>query len=95
MKAVLLFPLLKRSGNMRQKSNVSNNVPVPENEEEFRDRMRVNFWAAIITTALILAGAFLTDELAESYQGGCYRPEGGCEAWGVPTATIGFEEFWQ
>jgi hypothetical protein len=80
---------------MRQKSNVSGNVPAPGTEEEFRDRMKVNFWAAIITSALIMAGACLANELAETYQGSCYRPDGGCEAWGVPSATIGFDEFWQ
>jgi hypothetical protein len=95
MKAGLLFPLLEWSRDMRQRSNVSNNAPVPGNEEEFRDRMRANFWAAIVTTALIVAGACIANELAETYQADCYRPDGGCEARGMPAATIGFDEFWQ
>jgi len=52
--------------------------------------MRGNILAAIITATLVMFGAWLADELAEDSQS-CYQPDGGCEAWGVPAAAVGFD----
>jgi hypothetical protein len=56
--------------------------------------MRDNMLAAIVVVLLLAAAASVTDELAEDSQS-CYWPDGGCGAWGVPLAAIGFQEFFQ
>jgi hypothetical protein len=56
--------------------------------------MRDNVLAAIVVVLLLAAAVSLTDELAEDSQS-CYRPDGGCGAWGIPTAEITFEDFFQ
>jgi hypothetical protein len=65
-----------------------------DEEQDYRNRMRENLLAAIITAALLVTGACLTDELMEDSQG-CYRPDGGCEAWGIPIDQIGIVDFFQ
>jgi hypothetical protein len=59
--------------------------------QSFHERMRANVLAAIITLTLLVAGACLADELLEDSQG-CYRPDGGCPAWGVPVPIVSFDE---
>jgi hypothetical protein len=56
--------------------------------------MRDNVLAAILVVLLLAAAASVTDELAEDSQS-CYRPDGGCGAWGVPAAEVSFHEFFQ
>jgi len=56
-----------------------------------RIRMRDNLLAAVVIATLLLTGAWLADELAEASQG-CYPPDRGCEARGVPISTVGFDE---
>jgi hypothetical protein len=56
---------------------------ISDSEEDYRDRMRANLLAAILTAMLLMTGAWLADELAEARQS-CYPPDGGCEATGVP-----------
>ncbi|HEY4406842.1 MAG TPA: hypothetical protein VGN55_19525 [Xanthobacteraceae bacterium] len=56
--------------------------------------MRDNVLAAIVVITLLAAGAGIADELVEGSQG-CYKPDGGCGAWGIPTAEVTFEDFFQ
>jgi hypothetical protein len=58
---------------------------------DYRNRMRDNLLAAVVTATLLVTGAWLADELAEASQS-CYPPDGGCEARGVPTPAVGFDE---
>lgn len=63
-------------------------------EQAYRDRMRENLLAAMITAALLVTGACLTNELLEAGQS-CYGRDGGCEAWGAPVGQIDFADFFQ
>ena len=60
---------------------------IADSEEDYRDRMRANLLAAILTAMLLMTGAWLADELAEAGQN-CYPPDGGCEATGVPPPQL-------
>jgi hypothetical protein len=62
-----------------------------DRECDYRVRTRSNVIAAIITATLLITGAWLADELAETDQS-CYPPDGGCEARGVPAPILGFVE---
>jgi hypothetical protein len=79
---------------MWQGRALSNGRRLYDGEQDYRNRMRENLLAAIITATLLVTGACLTNELLEATQS-CYRPDGGCEAWGVPIAQIGFADFFQ
>jgi hypothetical protein len=75
---------------MSQLRSVSTNRHWPDREQAYRRRMRDNLLAAAVIAVLLMSGAWLADELAEASQG-CYRPDGDCEAWGIPAAAIGFD----
>jgi hypothetical protein len=60
---------------------------ISDSEEDYRDRMRANLLAAILTALLLMTGAWLADELAEASQS-CYPPDGGCEATGAPPPQL-------
>jgi hypothetical protein len=77
-----------------QDRGLSDDNPFSGEEQDHHIRLRENLLAAIITVTLVVTGAWLTDELTEDSQG-CYRPDGGCEAWGVPIDQIGFDNFLQ
>jgi hypothetical protein len=59
---------------------------LPDGDEDYRDRMRVNYLAAIFTIMLMTAGVWLVNELAADGQS-CYRPGGGCAALGTPAGS--------
>jgi hypothetical protein len=79
---------------MWQKRELSKHQPSSCDTEGYRRRMRANLLAAIVTAILLTTGAWLADELGEASQS-CYRPDGGCEAWGVPIDQIGFADLYQ
>jgi hypothetical protein len=77
-----------------QDRELSDYNPISREAQDNRNRIRGNLLAAIVTATLVVTGAWLTDELTEDSQG-CYRPDGGCEAWGVPIDQIGFADFFR
>lgn len=79
---------------MWQDRELSDDNPSSGEERDDRNRIRDNLLAAIVTATLVVTGAWLTDERTEDSQG-CYRPDGGCEAWGVPIDQIGFADFFR
>jgi hypothetical protein len=63
-----------------------------ESDDDYRHRMRVNLFAAIVVIVLIIAGSWVVDTLVKTtWQGqNCYRPRGSdCAAIYMPSRQHG------